>query len=1062
MSQSAGACPLCKAPRFAQTAAATLTPVPGGDAETVYVPLGAYPPSDPDATYFATPPAAPAAANGSPGHGHQSDSTGYPPGAGPTGWAGAEVPDDSDAATTVNSPGDSKSAGVRQTAAMRAAEGPLHVGQQFSARYIIVRLLGIGGMGAVYQAWDTELSVMVAVKVVRPEVTRDPVAARDIERRFKQELLLARQVTHRNVVRIHDMGEIDGIKYITMPFIEGEDLASVIRKSGRLPIAHVMAIARQVASGLNAAHDAGVVHRDLKPANIMLSGESEAVIMDFGIARTASDQKAAAIASVKKVGTLSKSLESELTRVAMTMQASTVVGAVVGTVAYMAPEQARGDEVDQRTDIYAFGLILYDLLLGKRRVDDGGAVSDLQTRLEAPLPPPRAALPDVAEPFSRFVAQCIEPDAARRFATTADMVAALDRLDDRGRLKPVKRAVGLPLASVVALALLGLSVAVYWFTRPPVVHENVVVIIADMVNRTGDAAFDRTLEPVMQLALNDSTFITAFERSGMRSFGVQPTAALTEAAAQKVALEQGVGAVLSGSIAKQGNDYVVSVKATRPVTGEELVNEQARATSKDTVLQAATQLMAEVRNALGDDASEQARQLNMASLSVTSLDVVRPYAAAMAAASANRFEEALQHALKATQIDKNFGLGYLIAANQSANLGRSADERKYLEEAMQHLDGMTDRERYHTRGAYGLATNDYEECVRQYSEAIARYRADIAGRNQLALCLTHQREMRKAVEVMQEVVDILPSQPLFRDNLALYLNYAGDFERAEQEARAVKGPDAYATLAIAMAQLGQGQRAEAKKTYEALAGMRRGKSFSASGLADIAALEGRFGDAVRILRAAVADDLAAEDTDSASAKLLAIAAAELWRGRDAAAVAAADEALQYSQDYRTKFLAARTFAEAGEVSRTRPLVEALDNEIPKEARAYAKIVQGVQALKRGDSRRAVIFMEDANTLFSTWIGQFDLGRAALEAGLFSKADSAFDLCLNARRGEALALFADEQATYAYLAPAYYYLGRTRQGLKSSRYAEAYREYLNLRGSSKEDPLLPEVRKRAGV
>jgi tetratricopeptide (TPR) repeat protein len=351
--------------------------------------------------------------------------------------------------------------------------------------------------------------------------------------------------------------------------------------------------------------------------------------------------------------------------------------------------------------------------------------------------------------------------------------------------------------------------------------------------------------------------------------------------------------------------------------------------------------------------------------------------------------------------------------------------------------------------------------VQQYSEAIAKYRADISGRNQLALCLTHQREMRKAVEVMQEVVKILPSQPLFRDNLALYLNYAGEFERAEQEARAVKGPDAYATLAIAMAQLGQGQRKEAEQTYETLAGLRRGKSFSASGRADIAALEGRFGDAVRILRAAVADDLAAEDTDAAAAKLTAIAASELWRGNNAGAVAAADEALKYGQDYRTKFLAARTFAEAGEVARTRPLVEALDNEIPKEARAYAKIVQGVLALKRGDTQRAVIFMDDANTLFNTWIGQFDLGRAALARGLFSKADSAFDLCLNARRGEALALFADEQPTYAYLAPAYYYLGRTRQGLKSSRYAEAYREYLALRGDSKEDLLLPEVRKRVG-
>ena len=1073
MSQSAGACPLCKAPRFGPTSVAgTLTPVPGADEATRYIPATPASPSfDPDATYFVAPGAVPGAAtgDGSAGNGYRppDDSTGLPtgPGYAQSGFSSAE------AVTGVGDPKASHGVGVRPTAAMRAAEGPLHVGQQFSARYIIVRLLGIGGMGAVYQAWDTELSVMVAVKVVRPEVTKDPVAARDIERRFKQELLLARQVTHRNVVRIHDMGEIDGIKYITMPFIEGDDLATVIRKSGRLETAAVMAIARQVASGLKAAHDAGVVHRDLKPANIMLGSDSEAVIMDFGIAHTASDQQAAAIASVRKAGSLlPRSLESELTRVAATMQAGTAVGAIVGTVAYMAPEQARGEEVDQRTDIYAYGLILYDLLLGRRRVEDGGAVADLQKRLEHPLAPPRAAAldapgtPEVPEPLSRFVTQCIEPDAAKRFATTGAMVAALARLDDRGKLRPIKRAVGLPFATVAALALLSLSGVVFWFTRPPVEHESVVVVIADILNKTGDPTFDRTLEPAMERLLDDSQFITAYERSGMRGFGVSPTSPLGEDAARKVALEQGLGVVVSGAITKQGNDYVLSLKARRTVSGEEFVNEEARAASKAQVLATATTLVSRVRNALGgDEESERGKQLSMTTMSATSLDVLRPYAASVAAASGNRFEDALQQALKTVEIDKNFGLGYLMASVQASNLGRPDEERKYLALAMQHLDSMTERERYHVRGSKYLAEGDYQQCVKEFTEAIERYRADVAGRNQLALCLTHQRQMRKAVEVMQDVVKILPSQPVFRDNLALYLNYAGDFDNAEQEARAVKGQDPYAVLAVAFSQLGQGQRDEARKTYEALAAIRRrGKSFSAAGLGDLAAYEGRFGDAVRILRAAVADDLAAEDSDSAAAKLMSIAAAELARGRNAAAIAAAVEGLNYGKDIRTRFLAARTFAEAGDANRARPLVEELDNEYFEEPRAYAKIVQGVLALKRGDARRAVISLREASSLFDTWIGQFDLGRASLEAGLFPQADSAFDACVNTRRGEALALFVDEQPTFAYIAPAYYYLGRARQELKSTRYADAYREYIALRGGSKEDVLLPEVRKRAGV
>jgi serine/threonine-protein kinase len=162
---------------------------------------------------------------------------------------------------------------------------PLQISEHFGVRYHIIRLLGSGGMGSVYQAWDQELEVAVAVKVIRPETLADPAVAQDIERRFKGELLLARQFTHKNVVRIHDIGEIDGIKYITMPYVHGSDLASILSREGRMPVSRALSIARQVVAGLVAAHEADVVHRDLKPANIMIDAEDHALIMDFGIAQ---------------------------------------------------------------------------------------------------------------------------------------------------------------------------------------------------------------------------------------------------------------------------------------------------------------------------------------------------------------------------------------------------------------------------------------------------------------------------------------------------------------------------------------------------------------------------------------------------------------------------------------------------------------------------------------------------------------------------------------------------------------------------------------------------------
>jgi hypothetical protein len=167
-----------------------------------------------------------------------------------------------------------------------ADDGPLAVGQAFGNRYHIIRALGVGGMGAVYQAFDAELGIAVAIKVIRPEIMADAHAAAEVERRFKRELLLARQVTHTNVVRIHDLGEIHGIKYITMSYVDGTDLATVLKSEGRLPIQTVLRIVRQVASGLVAAHGAGVVHRDLKPANIMIAKDGDALIMDFGIAHS--------------------------------------------------------------------------------------------------------------------------------------------------------------------------------------------------------------------------------------------------------------------------------------------------------------------------------------------------------------------------------------------------------------------------------------------------------------------------------------------------------------------------------------------------------------------------------------------------------------------------------------------------------------------------------------------------------------------------------------------------------------------------------------------------------
>lgn len=929
-------------------------------------------------------------------------------------------------------------------------QGPLRIGQDFGPRYHIIRLLGLGGMGAVYQAWDKELEVVVALKVIRPAATDDPATARELDQRFKRELLLAREVTHKNVVRIHDLGEIDGIKYITMSFIQGEDLRSILEREGKLPAPRALRIIRSVLGGLGAAHDAGVVHRDLKPANIMVDPRSdEAYIMDFGIARTAADVETGTATTAASVHQRSDLGE-------------TVAGTMVGTVAYMPPEQAMGKPVDQRADQYSVGLILYDMLLGEHRIDpDEGPLAELERRFKEAPPPPRSVDPEIPAALDRLVGRCLEPDPDARFPTTAELIEELGRLDEKGELLPVIRRLTPGLMAATAALVVALVGGTWWISAnraPPEEPDPVSVLVADLENRTGDGAFDRTLEPTLTRALQDAGFVTAYDRSIVGRLGVAQPDRFDEVAARELAAQQGLGVVLSGSIGRQGSSYEISITATRTVTGEEITSVQDKARSKDQVLEVATRLIGRVRKALGDDTSESAQQFAMASVSATSLDVVGLYAEAMEAQSANRFEEARRHAAKAVELDPDFGVGYLILAVASGNLGKLADRERYLEEALRHLDGMTERERYSTRAYSYWVTGDYEQCVKENTDLIALYPADVGARNQLALCLSHLREMRRAKEEVQEIVKILPSHPLFRINLALYASYAGDFQTAEETARSVEGPDAYATLALAFSQMGQGKLSAARDTYENLGRMGAlGRSFAASGLGDLAAFEGRFSDAAEILRKGAAGDLAAENPASAAAKLAAVAYAELSRGRTEAAIEAAGEALEHSSAVKIRFLAARTFVEAGDAERARPLIDALAGELYAEPRAYAKILEGVIALRNEDAPAAMGMLREANELFDTWIGLFDLGRASLAAGAFPQADSAFDVCLNARRGEALSLFVDEEPTSAYLPPAYYYQGRARQGIGTAGFRDSWDRYLEIRGESTEDPLVEAVR-----
>jgi hypothetical protein len=940
-------------------------------------------------------------------------------------------------------------------------EGPLGIGEEFG-RYTIVRMLGIGGMGAVYQAWDKELEVVVALKVIRPEIGQDPAAEAEMERRFKRELLLARQVTHKNVVRIHDLGEIRGIKYITMSFVDGTDLSTLLKRVGRLQTSKILKIMRSVVSGLVAAHAAGVVHRDLKPANIMIDAQGDALIMDFGIARSTggpADRPVPGSASAAPAGVTATGKYTE----------ATMLGAIVGTLEYMAPEQARGEAVDQRADIYATGLILYDLLAGKRRAEHAGSAFDqLKARMEAPLPAIRTVAADVPDALAAVVTRAIDPDATKRFQTTVEFAAALDRLDDQGIPKPIKRAVSLPImAGIVTALTLAAGGAFWWYqvaTAPVKEHDPISVVIADFDNRTGDPTFDRTLEPMLRRALEGATFITALDRNGIRrTVGAKLPDKLDEAATRELAVKQGLGYVVSGSVEKQGSGYAVTMKATKAVEGTVVSDLRARAADKERVIAAATDLVGSVRKALGDPESDSNPLFAKASLSAASLQLVRYYSDAMQSVTDNKFEDARGNLLKAVELDPSFGVGYQVLAVVSRNLGKLQDAKKYIGQAMEHLDGMTERERLTTRGMLYRIDGDYKQCVKEYGELVTRYKADVIGRNQRALCASYLRDWETAVGDMNEIVKIIPKRVAFRVNLALYSDYSNDFATGEKEGQEAinlnGGPEAYGSTAMAYAQTAQGRLSEAAASYRSLepvGGL--ATVIAASGLGDLAAVEGRYAEAVRILSAGTAADVAAKNPDRAAAKAAAQAYAELMRGQKAAAVAAADKALALSPLVKIRFLAGRIFVDAGRLDKAQPLIASLAAELQAEPQAYAKNLEALVAMAGPDARPAIKLLSDANELFPTWIAHFDIGRAYLATKQFAQADSEFDRCAK-RQGEVLALFMDEEPTYSYFPPILYYQGQAREGLKLGSAAESYQAYVDLRGKAGEDVLLADARRR---
>ena len=473
------------------------------------------------------------------------------------------------------------------------------------AHYTILEEIGAGGMGMVYRARDTRLDRLVAVKVLTTEFARDDEALE----RFRREARLASSLNHPHICTIHDFGEEGGHFYIVMELLEGQTLRSLMQ-SGPLEIDRALELAIQVADALDAAHDRGVVHRDVKPANIFVNSRGHAKVLDFGLAKMS--QTAAADDGTQTSTTTTLTPEdSTLTR----------PGAAFGTFAYMSPEQARGEELDSRTDIFSFGAVLYELMTG-RQAFSGATIALVFDAILNRQPEPVAKYnPAAPRQLEAIIQHCVEKDPDARYQSAGEVAADLTALRTslfsgqslaarrrfpRRRRRSWSRAIKLGLAAAAVVAVIGAALLVPRFRTKPgaALSEKDSLLLADFENRTGDTVFDDTLKHALAVQLGQSPFLNIVPAARvletMGYMNRRPDEPVIGEVAREACERLGAKAMIEGSIAGMGSHYAITIQAMQCGNGDVIAREQVEADNREQVLQTLDRTASSLRRKLGE------------------------------------------------------------------------------------------------------------------------------------------------------------------------------------------------------------------------------------------------------------------------------------------------------------------------------------------------------------------------------------------------------------------------------------------------------------------------------
>jgi serine/threonine protein kinase/tetratricopeptide (TPR) repeat protein len=619
----------------------------------------------------------------------------------------------------------------------------LQPGEVLGGRYEILQLLGEGGMGAVYKAQDRELDRPVALKLIRPEMASNP----SILARFKQELLLSRQVTHKNVIRIFDLGDADGVKFITMEFVEGRDLRALIQEKETFSPEEAVEIMQQVCQALEAAHSVGVIHRDLKPQNIMQDQSGRILVMDFGLART------------------------------MEGDGMTQVGALVGTMEYMSPEQALAKELDQRSDLFTAGLILYEMLTGKMPFRAESALASLIKRTQERAIPVSDLDNTIPGRLSAVVSKCLERDPALRYQTASEMLRDLDAwqgkiaaatLGFHADVKPWGQTIPWPLlAGMVTVMVLSL---VGYIFRGPLFSPSAAkpgpvqsLAILPFRNATGDASLDwlgSSFADMLTSDIGQSAQLRTVSSSNLHQLfsdlRISPSTELDPTTIRRVADFSNAQRLVWGQYAKFGD--VIRIDATLQDFKNDLsIPIKIEIPSEKEIPNAIDRLAESIREKLALPGNV-VKELKASSFQPdsTSVEALRAYDLGVGFQRDGRNLDARQQFEAAVKADPGFALAFSKLAQTYSTLGYDDQAQQAGQKAVTLSQNLPEAEKYLIAAIRAQVVKNYPEAIKAY-EALATASPD--NRDvQLALAGLYQDsgDLAKAREYYQKILSANP------------------------------------------------------------------------------------------------------------------------------------------------------------------------------------------------------------------------------------------------------------------------------------------------------------------